>query len=171
MQATVRLEQPTDIASVRVVHRAAFPSDAEAALVDRLRENGKVVVSLVAEVSGTVVGHIVFSPVSIEEAPEIANGLGLAPVAVLPAFQRRGVGSRLVQEGLAASLRALYGFVVVLGEPRFYQRFGFRPASAFGLRNEYGAEEAFMVLELQAGALPENSGVVKYGPEFASIAT
>lgn len=81
------------------------------------------VVSLVAEVNGTVVGHTMFSPVSIEEVPEITNGLGLAPVA-----------------------------------------------STFGLRNEYGVEEAFMVLELQAGALPENGGLVKYGPEFASVA-
>ncbi|HZD41914.1 MAG TPA: N-acetyltransferase [Terriglobales bacterium] len=164
------MEQPTDIASVREVHRTAFPSDAEAVLVDCLRKNGKAVVSLVAEVSGKVVGHIMFSPVSIEEAPGITNGLGLAPVAILPAFQRRGVGSRLVQEGLAVSLRALYGFVVVLGEPSFYQRFGFRQASASGLRNEYGAEEAFMVLELQAGALPENGGLVKYSSEFASVA-
>ncbi|HXV84451.1 MAG TPA: N-acetyltransferase [Candidatus Binatia bacterium] len=164
------MEQPTDIARVREVHRASFPSEAEAVLVDRLRENGKAVVSLVAEVDGQVVGHIVFSPVSIEEVPEITNGLGLAPVAVLPGFQRHGVGSRLVQEGLAASRRTLYGFVVVLGEPRFYRRFGFRQASAVGLRNEYDAEEAFMVLELQAGILPENGGLVKYGPEFAAVA-
>lgn len=117
-----------------------------------------------------LLGTLWFSPVSIEEVPEITNGLGLAPVAVLPGFQRHGVGSRLVQEGLAASRRTLYGFVVVLGEPRFYRRFGFRQASAVGLRNEYDAEEAFMVLELQAGILPENGGLVKYGPEFAAVA-
>ena len=169
MQATVRWERPTDIPMLGEVHRSAFPSEAEAILVDRLRQNGNSVVSLVAEISGKVVGHIVFSPVSIEGAPEITNGLGLAPVAVLPEFQRRGVGSQLVQAGLAASLRALYGFVVVLGEPSFYRRLGFRQASTVGLHNEYGAEEAFMVLELQAGALPEKGGLIKYRPEFRDV--
>ena len=169
MHVTVRSERPTDIIIVREVHRVAFPSQAEARLVDRLRGNGKAVVSLVAEVDGRVVGHILFSPVSVEGYPEITNGLGLAPVSVLPELQRRGIGSRLVQDGLAVSLRTDYQFVVVLGEPSFYGRFGFRDAGVRGLRNEYGAEDAFMVLEVRPGSLPENGGLVKYSAEFAEL--
>jgi putative acetyltransferase len=169
MHVTVRSERPTDIVMVREVHRAAFPSQAEARLVDRLRGNGKAVVSLVGEVDGRLVGHILFSPVSVEGYREITKGLGLAPVSVLPELQRHGIGSRLVQEGLAVLLRTDYQFVVVLGEPSFYGRFGFRDAGVLGLRNEYGAEDAFMVLELRPGSLPKNGGLVKYSAEFAEL--
>jgi putative acetyltransferase len=163
---SVRPEQPTDAAAVRQVHASAFPSPAEARLVDRLREGGKALVALVAEVDGAVVGHIVFSPVAVEP-PADGQGVGLAPLAVLPGHQRRGIGTRLVEEGLAACRRAGYPFVVVLGHPGYYPRFGFRRAAARGLRNEYGADEAFMVLELRAGSLPPGGGLVRYGPEFA----
>ena len=171
MKVLVRREQPEDFAMVGDVQRGAFPSDGEARLVDQLRENGKALISLVAEVAGRIVGHILFSPVSIVEGDsEIAKGLGLAPMAVIPDFQGRGIGTDLVGEGLALSRAAGYGFVVVLGEPSFYRRFGFRQASLLRLRNEYGAEEAFNVLELRPGGLPETGGLVKYGIEFAELA-
>jgi putative acetyltransferase len=163
---SIRPEQPTDAAAVRQVHASAFPSPAEARLVDRLREGGKALVALVAEAGGVVVGHIVFSPVTLEP-PADGQGVGLAPLAVLPGHQRRGIGARLVEEGLAACRRAGYAFVVVLGHPGYYPRFGFRRAGARGLRNEYGADEAFMALELRAGSLPPGGGLVRYGPEFA----
>jgi putative acetyltransferase len=169
MQVMVRREQPADLTMIRDVHRAAFPSEDEARLVDRLRENGKALISLVAEVDGRILGHILFSPVSIETVPAITAGLGLAPVSVLPEFQRRGIGSRLVQDGLAVAFRSDYEFVVVLGKPSFYRRFGFCQASTLGLRNEYGAEEGFMVIELRPGVLPQNGGLVKYRAEFAGL--
>ena len=128
------------------------------------------VVSLVAEASATVVGHVLFSPVTVEPSPGSCLGVGLAPLAVRPALQRRGIGARLVDSGLEASRRAGFGFVVVLGEPRYYQRFGFQRALTEGLRNEYGVDEECMVLELQPGALIGASGVVRYGPEFAAVA-
>jgi putative acetyltransferase len=143
---------------------SAFPTDAEARLVDLLRGSGQARVSLVAEVDGTVVGHVVFSPVSVGGAQ--SGGLGLAPVAVVPAHQRRGVGSALIGEGLAVCRREGYPFVVLLGHPGYYPRFGFRRASELGLTNEYKADEAFMVLELRPGSLPREGGLVRYGPEF-----
>jgi putative acetyltransferase len=115
------------------------------------------------------VGYVAFSPVRIDEETIAGIGLGLAPVAVHPDRQGRGIGGRLVREGLAACRRAGYGFVVVLGAPAYYRRFGFDRADLRGLGNEYGADEAFMVLELRDGAIPGRGGVVRYGPEFAGF--
>jgi putative acetyltransferase len=167
---TVRPEHATDGPAIRAVHQASFPSDAEARLVDRLRAAGRARVSLVAELDGVVVGHILFSPVSITGPSNPTFGIGLAPVAVVPGHQNRGVGTALVAAGLDACRQAGCGFVVVLGHPQYYSRFGFRRADAVGLGNEYGAGEAFMILELKPGSLPVEGGLVRYGPEFAEFA-
>ncbi len=168
MPIRIRPEEPTDAAAVRRVLEAAFPTAAEARLVDLLRAGGHLTLSLVAEENGAV-GYIAFSPVIVnEEAPE-QTGVGLAPVAVLPDHQRRGIGERLIREGLAACEAAGYGFVVVLGEPEYYRRFGFDRGDRRGLANEYGADEAFMVLELKEGAIPGGGGVVRYGAEFGEF--
>lgn len=161
----IRPEVPDDIAVIHSVHAAAFPTEEEARLVDALRIAGRLAVSLVAEEKGQVVGHIAFSPVTVDG---IAGGLGLAPLAVVPEYQRRGIGGELVQKGLAYAAAAAAGFVVVLGHPAYYPRFGFRPAAAFGLDNEYGADEAFMVLEFRPKAIPEAGGLVHYSPEFGA---
>lgn len=161
----VRPEQPGDTEAVARVHEAAFPTTAEARLVALLRGAGKAMVSLVALSEERVVGHILFSPVTIDGSPMV--GAGLAPVAVLPKCQRRGVGSRLIEAGLDACRAAGVPFVVVLGHPEYYPRFGFRRASERGLGNEYGADEAFRVLELRPGSLPPGGGLVRYASEFA----
>ena len=162
----IRLEEPGDEAAVHAVHASAFPNDDEARLVDALRAGGRLAVSVVAEDGGRVVWHVAFSPVSVGG---IARGLGLAPLAVVPEYQRRGVGGMLVSEGLTLAARAGAGFVVVLGHPEYYPRFGFRRAGEVGLGNEYGADEAFMVVELRPGALPAGGGLVSYGPEFSAL--
>jgi putative acetyltransferase len=162
---TIRPEDADDAAAIYAVHCAAFPTDDEARLVDALRAAGHATISLVAELETQLVGHVLFSPVSVVGATGRLNGLGLAPVAVLPAHQRRGIGSDLIREGLAACRDAGYGYVVLVGHPEYYPRFGFRPASQVGLGNEYGADDAFMVLELIPGGLPP-AGLVQYGPEF-----
>ena len=162
---TIRSEHSDDVEGIRAVHVAAFPEEDEARLVDALRGAGHAAISLVAEIEGRIVGHIVFSPVTIEGSPLSGKGLGLAPVAVLPSQQRLGIGSALIREGLAISRRQGFGFVVLVGHPEYYPRFGFRRGSDFGLDNEYGADEAFMVLELTPGSLPP-CGLVRYGPEF-----
>jgi putative acetyltransferase len=162
---TIRAEQPGDAAAVRRVHQAAFPTAAEADLVDKLRTGGKAAVSLVAEDDGEIVGHIVFSPVTFDPPVQV-TAFGLAPMAVLADHWKHGVGRRLVQNGLAECHSRGACMVVVLGEPDYYERFGFERASRHGLRNEFGAEDAFMVFVLDAGQHPPPGTVVKYAPEF-----
>ena len=141
---TIRPEYPTDAPAVRRVHEAAFPTKAEANLVESLRASGKAVIALVAEDEGAIVGHIVFSPVSLDPLAGTV-GLGLAPVAVLPDREKHGVGRRLIQNGLAECRAWGAAFIVVLGDPPYYSRFGFEPAEKHGLRSEYGAGDSFMV--------------------------
>jgi len=166
----IRSEQPEDIAAIRHVNEQAFPSASEADLVDRLREHDKVRLSLVGVADAQVVGHILFSPVSIESAGESLAAVGLAPMAVLPEWQNRGVGSRLVQASLDECRRQGHSAVIVLGHADYYPRFGFVPASRFGSRTEYDvADEVFMAIELEAGALDGRSGLARYQPEFNDV--
>jgi putative acetyltransferase len=162
---TIRPEQPDDAPAVRGVHEAAFPTDAEADLVDRLRANGKAAVSLVAADDDRIVGHILFSPVAFDPPADVI-AFGLAPMAVLQEHEKHGVGRRLVQNGLAECHAKGACLVVVLGDPTYYGRFGFERASRHGLRNEFGVEEAFMVFMLEAKCHPEPGTMVKYAQEF-----
>jgi putative acetyltransferase len=125
---------------------SAFPTEQEANLIDRLRRNGRLMISLVAESAGEAVGHVAFSAVTIDSAR--ANGVSLAPLAVRFEWQRRGIGAQLVRVGVSACERAGVGFIVLVGEPEYYRRFGFLKARSIGLDNEYGADDAFMALEL-----------------------
>lgn len=163
-------EQPADLAAIHnVVAQAfqqAFGSTAEATLVDQLRANGKAIVSLVAVEDDQIVGHILFSEVALGDATII----GLAPVAVLPSHQKQGIGALLINEGLHACRNAGYTAIVVLGHPEYYPRFGFVPASRFGIKSEYDvSDEAFMAMELQPGALANCAGVAKYQAEFNEV--
>ena len=171
MRISIRPEKPSDADAVCAVLEAAFPTKTESRLVNLLREHGKAQVSLVAEVDGKVVGHILFSPVSADSPAGTVWGTGLAPIAVLPSRQRQGIGKRLMEEGLAACRRAGFAFAVVLGDPEYYHRSGFERAGRYGLRNEYGVDEEFMALELRPGGLPNGGGLVKYAPEFAQLST
>jgi putative acetyltransferase len=167
---SIRPAAPDDSDAIQRVLLAAFPTPQEAKLVARLCDHDHDELSLVAEIDGNVVGHILFSPVTVErEGRVIAGGLGLAPIAVDPAHQRRGIGSELIRAGLSALQAFACPFVVVLGEPAYYQRFGFAAASRFGLNNEYNVDDPFMALELTPGGLPA-AGLVQYGPEFAELA-
>jgi putative acetyltransferase len=162
----VRAEESQDHQAVRSVNLAAFETAAEANLVDALRQQAHPLVSLVAQVGEEVVGHIMFSPVSLEGHAELSL-MGLAPMAVLPAHQRKGVGSALVRTGLQRCRALGVGAVVVLGHPGYYPRFGFQPSVPFGIASEYDAPpEAFMVLELQPGYLAGASGTVKFHAAF-----
>ncbi len=163
----IRPEQPQDSTAIRALVESAFQGTCEARLVELLRAAGKAIISLVASQDGKVVGHILFSPVEIEKRPTTLDALGLAPVAVSPQFQRQGIGSRLIEEGLRLCRDGGYDLVVVLGDPRYYSRFGFKRAKDYGLDNEYGAHDEFMALELGRGALSRVGGLVKYQPEFA----
>jgi putative acetyltransferase len=166
----VRPERAGDAADIRACVVRAFGRPAEADLVDALRVVGGVAASLVAVAGARVVGHVLFSPVTIEgAAPDLAP-VGLAPVAVLPEVQRRGIGAALIEAGLARCRAAGHGCVVVLGHPAYYPRFGFAPASRFGLRSAYDVpDDTFMALELRTGALLGRGGTVRYRPEFAGV--
>jgi len=165
--AVIRHEKPEDIAAVRHVNEQAFGRPAEANLVDALRSRGQAMLSLVAVEDGRVVGHILFSPVTIESGERTFSAVGLAPMAVLPELQHRGVGSQLVKAGLDECRKAGCERVVVLGHPEYYPRFGFVPASSFGIRCEYDVpDEVFMAFELREGAMLNCAGIAKYQPEF-----
>jgi len=163
----VRFEQPDDIENIRRIHLEAFETDVEASLVDSLRDSGVELISLVAEYKGEIVGHILFSQVSMDGNCRI---MGLAPMAVLPNWQGKGVGTRLVNAGLQACEKAGYEAVVVLGHADYYPRFGFAPSVNFGIKSEYDVPpEVFMVKALRDGALDGITGTVKYHPIFNEI--
>lgn len=163
----IRTEKLEDIEAIRQVNMVAFGRETEANLVDRLRGIASTF-SCVAVQSDRIVGHLLFSPVAVAgNCSSNLSILGLAPVAVLPDYQRLGMGSLLIREGLKECVRSGFQAVVVLGNPDFYSRFGFIPASRKSLGCEYDVpDEAFMVLELESGALQDCSGMVKYRSEF-----
>lgn len=165
----VRDERPRDRDAVRAVNLAAFDTSAEADLVDTLRAQAHPIVSLVAEVDGEVVGHILLSPVTLDGHPELRL-MGLAPMAVAPAHQRQGIGSALVRAGLERCRQLDIGAVVVLGHPSYHPRFGFAPSVRFGIRCEYEApDEAFMLIELRPGCLRGMAGTVRFHPAFTDV--
>jgi len=168
--AKIRPESPEDIEAIYNLNKKAFNQIAEADLVNKLRASSALTLSLVAIENNEVVGHIAFSPVTIESEKAVVNAVGLGPMAVLPEHQRKGIGSQLVEVGLNKIQQLGYEIVVVLGHPYYYSRFGFIPAKKYGIQWEHDVpEETFMVKELRKGALKEISGTVKYRPEFNDV--
>jgi HAD superfamily hydrolase (TIGR01509 family) len=165
---SIRHEWPDDIPAIHRVNQRAFPQETEANLVDLIRDRGNMMLSLVALNGADVVGHILFSPVTLKPGSHI-RGLGIGPVAILPEMQGKGLGSRLIETGLNICRERGYDFIVLLGNPRYYSRFGFIPAAEFGLDNEYGAGEEFQARELKPGILNGTRALVRYVPEFKEI--
>ena len=164
---TIRPETPEDVASIYYVNEQAFGRKEEAELVEKLRNRAALTISLVAVQKGEVVGHIAFSLAVIESESSNFESITLAPMAVLPAYQGKGIGSQLVRAGLEECRRLGHEIVVVLGHPDYYPRFGFVPAKPKGIDCEFEVpEEAWMVLELREGALTGKSGTVKFQSEF-----
>ncbi len=166
MNRKIRPETESDFEVIRRVNREAFGGDAEAQLVDALRAEGYVQVSLVAQIDGQVVGHILLSDLPILTAQGTLSALALAPLAVFPNWQRQGLGSALTERALEIARDAGHRIVVVLGHPAYYPRFGFSPELALSLESPY-AGPSFMALELVAGALAGVRGKVEYPPPFA----
>ncbi|MDX1404658.1 MAG: N-acetyltransferase [Woeseiaceae bacterium] len=167
MSVDIREETNADRNAIYEINAAAFPTEAEAKLVDALRVSADPFVSLVAEEDDEIIGNIVFTPVALASFGDLQL-MGLAPMAVKPARQRSGIGSRLVEAGLE-NLRTLgVGAVVVLGHADYYPRFGFRPASRWGIASEYDVpDDAFMLLELASGYLDGYQGTIRYHAAFA----
>lgn len=166
----LRDETAADIDAIRAVNVAAFAGEAEANLVDALREHGRVLLSLVARRDGRVVGHLLASPASIVGEGRRTPCAALGPMAVAPDMQSRGIGSQLMRRVLDRLRDGGHRIVVLLGHPDYYPRFGFEPGAPLGIRCPYDApDEAWLVLGLQPGSLDGVAGVVEYAPEFAEV--
>lgn len=167
----IRREGEGDSRAIWHVHSQAFDGDLEARLVDKLRDADRVILSLVAVVEGQVVGHVLFSPVTVEPHPGESRWAVLGPIGVLPAHQGQGIGSRLVREGLAGCRSRGFEAVILLGAPGYYSRFGFVRASDFGLTSEYGSGPEFQAVELTKGALSPSgeTRLVRFAPEFEEV--
>ena len=161
---SIRAEQQGDELGIRSVVTAAFSNHLEGQLVDELRSSGALKISLVALSGQRIVGHVGFSPVTAGSV----IGLGLAPLAIDPIFQRQGIGKALVRRGLLICKDLNYPFAVVLGSPDFYKQFGFVAASRWNLRDEYAGGDFFQAIEFQTHAIPRGE-LIKYGPEFSSF--
>jgi len=164
---SIRPETPEDIYAIRYVNEQAFGQKEEAGIIEKLRNRNALTLSLVAVQENEVVEHIAFSPVTVESKCAGFEAIALAPMAVLPAYQGKGIGSQLVRAGLEECRHLGHDIVVVLGHPTYYPCFGFVPAGPRGIDCEFEVpEEAWMVLELGEGALAGRGGIVKFQPEF-----
>ena len=164
----VSVEQPKDIESERLVNDKAFGQPQEGRIIEKLRKSCDGILSLVAISNNQVVGHILFSPVTVERQGKVIEGMGLAPMAVLPEFQNQGIGTQLVNEGLGILKSTACPFVIVLGHENYYPRFGFQRASKYGLKSQWEGvpDEVFMAMILDESKMKGVSGVVRYRDEF-----
>jgi putative acetyltransferase len=165
----IRAETKDDLAAIHEINRQAFGQEDEALLVEALRNSSSFIpaLSLVAFLEGAAVGHIMFTGLEIETPAGRVPALALAPLAVLPEFKKRGIGTALTERGIGDSRELEHRIVIVVGHPEYYPRFGFEPARALGLECPFPVpDEAFMVLGLVPGALEGVSGMVIWPPEF-----
>jgi len=165
-------EQSEDIEAIHNVNVAAFMGGGEAEVVDALREACDEFISLVAKVNGKVVGHILFTPVRIIQKDDWSvMGMGLAPLAVLPEYQGEGIGSWLCKQGLKRIEASRHPFVIVLGDPGYYSRFGFDRASKYGIASSFEGvpDEVFMIIIFDPKAMADVSGIAYYQPEFDAV--
>ncbi len=165
---TIRAAVPADEAAIHALHVHVFGQEAEAKLVDELRAEGFATISLVAVAGVRVIGHVLFSPIEIVSETSSVRALALAPLGVVPGWQRQGVGLALVREGLQQAGGAGERIVIVLGDPNYYRRFGFQPELTSALQSPY-AGEYFLALELSPGALEGVTGEVRYAAPFSRL--
>ncbi|MEW5757437.1 MAG: N-acetyltransferase [Pseudomonadota bacterium] len=171
MSATIRAERAQDINAIREVSERAFGQSLEGRLVDPLRSNGGVMLSLVAVIEDRVVGHILYSPVSLISGNEIIMGAGLGQMAVLPEFHGQGIGGRLIEAGTQRLRGMGCPFVVVVGHPEYCPRFGFQPAAGYGIKCGWEVpDDVFMVLILDQSKMKDVAGLAKYREEFSAVA-
>ena len=165
----IRKETAADIEAVFEINRSAFPTEEEAQLVNRLRETASPLISLVAEGEQEIIGHILFTPVTLDSDTNLFL-MGLAPMAVNSARQNKGIGTLLARAGIEECRALGAAGLVVLGHPKYYSRFGFSPSANFGIKSKYdGAPEVFMVLELSAEVFAGKAGIISYHSSFARL--
>jgi putative acetyltransferase len=163
---SLRPATPDDYLEIRYVNERAFPSPDEANLVEALRASGALVLELIAESGGRLVGHILFSDLPIESPHLTVRAAALAPMSVHPDFQRRGIGGALVHMSIPMLAHAGFEAIIVLGHPDYYSRFGFSPEAASSLQHPFPPDPHFMALELSPGILDHFHGRVHYAPPF-----
>ena len=162
----IRPEEPGDIEAIRDVNRRAFGQEQEGRIVDALRANGGAVLSLVATQQGQVVGHVMYSPARIGGV----DGAALGPMAVVPEEQGHGIGTKLVEVGNDQLARRGCPLIVVVGHPKFYPRFGFRPGRTYEITCEWDLpDDVFMVLALDATQMARAVGAAVYRAEFSTV--
>jgi putative acetyltransferase len=165
----IRTAVPEDAAGIRAVNVSAFGTTAEADLVEALCERAAPIISLVADADGVIVGHILFTPMTLDADREL-KVMGLAPMAVATGRQRQGIGGALVRAGLDECWHLGAAAVAVLGHAEYYPRFGFAPASKLGLMSQYDVpDDVFMIVEGRPGALAGKHGLLSYHPAFAEF--
>lgn len=172
MSIVIRQEKATDYPAVYNVHTKAFGRKDEARLTDRLRLSDIFIpeLSLVAICDNELVGHIMFTEVSVVDDDRETVSLSLAPMAVIPVMQREGIGSLLVNSGLSKARELGYESVIVLGHREYYPRFGFEPTNKWGIKAPFNVpDHVFMGLELVEGAFSGVRGIVRYAREFQEI--
>ncbi|MCP4357246.1 MAG: N-acetyltransferase [Chloroflexi bacterium] len=170
MDIVIREEEKQDIEAVYAVNESAFGRADEAELVNRLREVGVELISLVALMEGQIVGHALFSPMTLRSESETWPTVGLGPIGVLSIYQKQSIGGKLISAGMTACHAAGYEELFVLGHPSYYPRFGFRVTRPYHIRCAYDVpEDVFMVVELRPGALNGKSGIAHYHPAFDGV--
>ena len=164
----IRQEKFEDAPAIRAVNEQAFGQPQEADIVDKIRANCPNLLSLVAVLNRKIVGYILFSPAVIEDDQGIVEGMGLAPMAVLPKYQHQGIGSELVRQGIYILNEQSCPFIIVVGHPDYYPRFGFEPASIYGIKCQWKGvpDNAFMVMFLDNSLKQRRLGIAKYRDEF-----
>lgn len=167
----IRKEKIGDQTDISLLHQRAFGQDAEAKLVERLRLSGVKKISLVAIFEQKIIGHILLTEARINCDNQIISGMGLAPLGILPEFQRQGIGTKLVKSVLLESNKQKNKFIIVLGHPQFYSRFGFETASIYGVKSEYQniPDEAFMIYFPDLKFKKNLTGIAKYHLEFSKL--
>ncbi len=173
MQITIREETPADIEAIYRVERDAFGQPDEADLVNRLRDRNVSWISHVALLDGEIVGHAMYSMVTVTDGDTVREFPALAPLAVEPSHQKKGIGGQLMNAGLQATRDAGYGLMFLIGNPSYYPRFGFQPALPLGFTSDYVKDdthhEHFMVAVLDESLLDTVRGHVRYDPAFEGI--
>lgn len=170
MNEVIRSETPKDFEQITILNDLAFKRPNEGLMISALRKNNKFIpeLSLVAEIDSKIVGHILFFPLNIISGEKNYEVLSLAPLAVLPEYQKKGIGKELVTEGLKKSKDMGYKAIVVLGHPTYYPKFGFEPASKWNIKPPFDdvPDEASMGLELLEGFLRDKAGGIEYPAEY-----
>ena len=167
---SIRAENKTDINNIWQINAEAFEGEEEANLINALRNSDTSYISLVYEENNKLVGHIFFTPVELVDDTSNLRLIGLAPMAVSPKMQNKGIGSSLIKAGIKQCLNEGYDAIIVLGHPNYYPKFGFIPSVKYGIKSEYEVpEDVFMILELKENALKGKTGTIKYHEAFNNV--